>query len=95
MPAAFAATWLAANGLFLAIEKPISLMNGGRLAGCYVHGLFADDRQRREWLTRIGAAASDLSYEAGVEATLDALADHLEKHIDCSALLALARPVKN
>ncbi len=72
-----------------------AVVDGGRLAGCYVHGLFADDRQRREWLTRIGAAASDLSYEAGVEATLDALADHLEKHIDCSALLALARPVKN
>ena len=72
-----------------------ALAENGRLAGCYVHGLFADDRQRREWLTRIGAAASDLSYEVGVEATLDALADHLEKHIDCSALLALARPVKN
>ena len=32
MPAAFAATWLAATGLFLAIEKPISL-KGDRLAG--------------------------------------------------------------
>jgi adenosylcobyric acid synthase len=62
-----------------------------RIAGCYVHGLFTDDRQRRDWLTRIGASASDLSYEQGVEETLDALADHLEKHIDCDTLLALSR----
>jgi adenosylcobyric acid synthase len=71
-----------------------AIVEDGRLAGCYVHGLFADDRQRRDWLTRIGASASDLSYEQGIEATLDALADHLEKHIACDALLALARPPK-
>ena len=64
----------------------------GRLAGCYIHGLFTDDRQRRAWLTRLGARASDLDYDAGVDATLDLLADHLQKHIDCEALLALARP---
>jgi len=72
-----------------------AMAGGGRFAGCYVHGLFADDRQRRDWLERIGASASDLSYEAGIETTLDALADHLEKHIDCDALLALARPTKS
>ena len=71
-----------------------AIVEEGRLAGCYVHGLFADDRQRRDWLVRIGASASDLSYEQGIEATLDALADHLEKHIDCDALLALARTPK-
>jgi len=42
-------------------------------------------------LDKIGAPTSTLSYEAEVEATLDLLADHLEKHIDCDALLALAR----
>jgi adenosylcobyric acid synthase len=31
-------------------------------------------------------------YEADVEATLDRLAEHLERHVDCDALLALARP---
>lgn len=63
----------------------------GRIAGCYIHGLLADDRQRRHWLARIGAASSDLDYEAGIDATLDALADHLEKHVDCTRLLELAR----
>ena len=27
----------------------------GRVAGTYVHGLFADDRQRAAWLARLGA----------------------------------------
>jgi adenosylcobyric acid synthase len=63
----------------------------GRIAGCYIHGLLTDDRQRRHWLRKIDAPLSTLAYEDEVEATLDALADHLEKHIDCDALLALAR----
>ena len=65
----------------------------GRIAGCYIHGLLTDDRQRRHWLKRIGAEASSLSYETDVDATLDKLAVHIEKHIDCDALLTLARPV--
>jgi adenosylcobyric acid synthase len=63
----------------------------GRVAGCYIHGLLADDRQRRHWLARLGASASGFDYEADVEATLDRLADHIEQHIDCERLLALAR----
>ena len=63
----------------------------GRVAGCYVHGLLADDRQRQHWLQRIGGQASAFAYESDVDATLDLLADHLEKHIDCDRLLELAR----
>jgi adenosylcobyric acid synthase len=63
----------------------------GRLRGVYVHGLFNDDRQRRAWLNWIGASASDFAYEQGVEDTLDALAAHLERHVDCDRLLSLAR----
>ncbi|MGY2047288.1 cobyric acid synthase [Methylobacterium sp. JK268] len=62
----------------------------GRVCGTYVHGLFADDRQRARWLGRLGAAASGLAYEAGVEAALDGLADHLERHVALDRLLALA-----
>jgi adenosylcobyric acid synthase len=36
-------------------------------------------------------AAGDASYTATVETTLDALADHLEAHLDVGALLACAR----
>ena len=65
----------------------------GRIAGCYIHGLLADDRQRKHWLQRIGGEASSLTYEADVDATLDKLAAHIETHIDCDALLTLARQV--
>ncbi len=61
----------------------------GRVCGTYVHGLFADDRQRAAWLARLGAATGGAGYEAGIEAVLDRLADHLEKHVDCERLLAL------
>ena len=63
----------------------------GRIAGCYVHGLLADDRQRRAWLARLGVEGGDFVYEAEVEATLERLADHLEQHVDCDRLLTLAR----
>ena len=62
----------------------------GRVAGGYVHGLFADDRQRAAWLARLGAEAGGFSYEADVEATLDALADHLAAHCDVEAIWRLS-----
>lgn len=62
----------------------------GRVAGTYVHGLFADDRQRRHWLGRLGAESSDLAYEALVDGILDRFADHLEAHLDCERLLAIS-----
>jgi len=62
-----------------------------RIAGCYIHGLLTDDRQRRHWLGKLGARSSGFDYEADVDATLDLLADHVEKHVDCDRLLALAR----
>ena len=61
------------------------------IRGVYVHGFFNDDRQRAAWLRWISAEASDLAYEQGVEDTLDALAAHLERHIDCDRILSLAR----
>ena len=63
----------------------------GRVMGCYVHGLFAKDNLRAAWLQRLDAPPSSLDYEAAVEDTLDKLAAHLERHIDCDALLELAR----
>ena len=64
----------------------------GRVAGCYVHGLFASDAFRAAWLSSLGAqSGSSIAYEALVEQTLDELAAHLAQHIDMEALLKLAR----
>ncbi|CAL78625.1 cobyric acid synthase [Bradyrhizobium sp. ORS 278] len=63
----------------------------GQIAGCYVHGLFADDGLRAHWLGRLGAVTTGLAYESDVEATLDGLAAHLERHVNVSGILALAR----
>jgi len=62
----------------------------GRITGCYVHGLFGSDGFRRAFLAGFGRG-STLAYEAGVEATLDALADHCETHLDVERILAIAR----
>ncbi len=63
----------------------------GRVRGCYVHGLFGDPAQRSALLARLGGTGSDLSYEASVEHALDAVAAHLEAHIDLDCLFSLAR----
>jgi adenosylcobyric acid synthase len=62
----------------------------GHIAGCYVHGLFSDDRQRELWLQRIASQSSGLVYEADIEETLDRLAAHIERHVDCDRLFELA-----
>ncbi|MGH6791364.1 MAG: cobyric acid synthase [Methyloceanibacter sp.] len=63
----------------------------GRVIGTYIHGLFADDRQRSVWLKRLAAGESEIAYEALVDETLDRLAAHLEAHVDIGRLLKLSR----
>jgi adenosylcobyric acid synthase len=63
----------------------------GKVAGSYLHGIFASDEFRRAFLAGLGVAATGESYEVRVDAALDGLAAHLERHIDCDALLAIAR----
>ena len=63
----------------------------GRVAGCYLHGLFASDPFRQALLARLGAAGGTIAYDAMIESVLDGLADHLARHLDLAALLAAAR----
>jgi adenosylcobyric acid synthase len=62
----------------------------GRIAGCYIHGLFGADSFRRVFLKNFGIA-SDLAFESGIEATLDRLAAHLAASIDLDRVLEIAR----
>ncbi len=63
----------------------------GRVMGTYLHGLFANDAFRASYLDMLGGRASGLSYSAELEHILDALADHMEQHLDIGGLIALAR----
>ncbi|AXI41648.1 cobyric acid synthase [Sulfitobacter sp. SK011] len=64
----------------------------GRVQGCYMHGLFSSDAFRAAYLGQFGIA-STLNFEAGVDATLDALARHVERYFDVDLMLSLARDV--
>ena len=64
----------------------------GRVMGTYLHGLFASDDFRRDFLGRLGFATDPLlDFDAGIDAALDGLAGHLETHLNLDAILALAR----
>lgn len=62
----------------------------GRVMGSYVHGLLASTSMRAALLHRIGATSVEADYGQSIEDALDALADHLEQHVDVEALVALA-----
>lgn len=65
----------------------------GLVQGCYLHGLFAADTFRAAYLAALGMPPSGLEHGVEVERTLDALAAHLEAHMDIDALLAMAAEV--
>ncbi|MCA6121451.1 cobyric acid synthase [Bradyrhizobium sp. WSM 1704] len=63
----------------------------GRVHGSYLHGLFASDEFRKAYLAQLDIPAADQPYGTRVERALDALADHIETHLDVDGLFALAR----
>jgi adenosylcobyric acid synthase len=62
----------------------------GRIAGCYVHGLFGVTAARAALLSAIGAAPSQHDHAARVDAALDEIAGELERCLDIEALAAIA-----
>ena len=80
--------------------RPFATVNGapegaisadGRITGTYLHGLFVSDSFRAQFLEGLGIASSGVIHAVLVEQTLDALADHVEAHIDVAGLFSLAR----
>jgi adenosylcobyric acid synthase len=79
-----ARAWLRVEG------RPEGAMSeSGRIRGTYLHGLFGNDTFRASYLAGLGAV-SDLAYDATVEQTLDALAGHLEMHMDLDLIWRLS-----
>jgi len=80
--------------------RPFAQLNGrnegatsadGLVMGSYLHGMFSSDGFRHAFLKGLHIQSSAQAYSQTVDQTLNALADHLEKHLDISALLASAR----
>jgi adenosylcobyric acid synthase len=62
----------------------------GRVAGCYVHGLFAAASARAAFLAELGATSGVGDYEAIVDAALDEIAETLAGAFDIGALARIA-----
>jgi len=73
-------------------ERPEGAVSpNGRIAGCYLHGVFAADPFRHAFLNRLRPRLrTELAFEAEVDRILDALAQHLEGHVDVDLLLNIA-----
>ena len=64
----------------------------GRVMAGYLHGIFAANDFRHGFLARLrDGRFAETDYDARVDAALDGLAAHLEKHMDLDGLLKLAR----
>ncbi|MBU2992654.1 cobyric acid synthase [Octadecabacter sp. 1_MG-2023] len=81
-------SWLTLNG-----RPEGAASRTGRVKGCYLHGLFAADGFRSAFMAALGAPIEAMSYDAGVETTLDALAAHLETCLDVDLLFELAEDI--
>jgi adenosylcobyric acid synthase len=66
--------------------------SGGRVWGCYLHGLFHNDQFRTVWLKKLGGQSSlfePMSSQARLQQSLDKLADAFEAHIDFDRLMEI------
>jgi adenosylcobyric acid synthase len=80
-----------------ALQRPLlsppggAISPDGRIAGCYVHGLFATAPARTAFLAQFGATAQVGDYGDVVDRALDEIAEALVRSFDIPALLAIAR----
>lgn len=67
-----------------------AVTNDGRIAGCYVHGLFDHAELRSAWLSRLGGACEAVHHSERVDAALNELAAELEMVLDVARILSIA-----
>lgn len=66
--------------------KDGSVSSNGKIWGCYLHGLFANDSFRHAWLTRLGWSGQVASQSARFEESLEKLADAVEGALNMKLL---------
>lgn len=66
--------------------RPDGAVSGdGRIWGCYLHGLFANDKLRRAWLRSLGwQGESEGEGTPSLDTIFDRVADVVEQHLDLS-----------
>ena len=63
-----------------------SVSSNGKVWGCYLHGLFANDSFRHAWLTRLGWQGEGTSQATRFEDSLEKLADAVESALNIELL---------
>lgn len=87
--------WLATDEGTLQPQVDGAIDSSGRIWGCYLHGLFANDAFRRVWLASIARQGRPSingqvsSYSSALEETLDRLAQTVEQALDMNQLDAI------
>jgi len=77
---------------FCKIDKRNSgaVSNNRRVMGCYLHGLFENDKFRNKFLFSIkDRESSGINYDQQTETALDSIANILQDNLDIEGLLAL------
>jgi adenosylcobyric acid synthase len=63
-----------------------------RVSGTYVHGIFAADSFRHNFLKRLYPTRSKgFTWDQHIDVALDQLADHIEEYVDTALILEIAR----
>ncbi|MDR1159474.1 MAG: cobyric acid synthase [Syntrophomonadaceae bacterium] len=70
-----------------------TVSQNGRVAGCYIHRLFDDPKQRARWLALLGAASDGIDQTAKIDEALDAVADVLAACLDIEGILDIASEI--
>ena len=73
-----------------------AISNDGLVRGTYIHGVFTSDTFRHSFLDGIRPGRDQgVAYDAQIELTLNALASHLEDHLDLDRLVSVASPINS
>jgi adenosylcobyric acid synthase len=60
---------------------------GGRVWGCYLHGIFENDDFRHAWLRSLGWQGEGIAFDR--EAAYDRLANHVRQHVEMERISAI------